>query len=88
MLIETQTTADTANIKINAEQTLSVRGDLVAETITLSVPDGAGGWNLLYEGGEQVVLDATHLQVTAYGNALIQVYKPITTNAVGITVVG
>ena len=87
MLIEFQTAAKTQSVKINASQTLQVRGTL-AETISLEIPDGEGGWNTLYEDGVAVVLDATHLQITAYGDSLIRVNKPITVASVGVTVIG
>lgn len=87
MVIDYTTAADTKSVKMNAEQTLQVRGDLI-ETIVIEIPDGAGGWNTLYEGGSQVVLDSTHLQLTSYGNTLVRLVKGVTASAVGVTIVG
>lgn len=88
MIIKYGTAADEGNCKMNAGQTLSIRGVLGSETITVQIPDGDGDWEDLYEEGEQVILDATHQQITAYGNTLIKVVKPVTANAVGVTIIG
>jgi len=86
MLIESQTAAATQTIKLMAGQTLQVRGVLAGETIGINIPDGAGGWVALVEDGVAVVLDSNNLQQTTMGNTLVQVSKPVTTNAVGISV--
>lgn len=86
-LIDAQTAAKAQAVKINAEQTLQVRG-VLTETIAIEIPDGAGGWVPLVEGGTIVVLDPNNLHQTAYGNALIRVNKPVTTNAVGVVIIG
>ena len=88
MLVKYQTAADEGIAKVNAGSTISVRGVLGSETITVQIPDGAGDWEDLYEDGGQVILDATHMQITAYGHTLVKVLKPATTNSVGVTVVG
>ena len=88
MLIKYQTAADEGNCKVNAGQTISVRGVLGSEIIEVFIPDGDGGWTELYEEGELVTLSATNMQITAYGNTLVRVEKPATSNAVGVTVIG
>jgi len=87
MLIEPKTAAENKVVKVNSGQSISVRGTLVAENITLSIPDGAGGWVALSMGGSAVVLSATDNHLPFTGNILVRVEKPITTNLVGVTIV-
>ena len=73
MIVDYGTAADEGNCKMNAGQTISVRGVLGSEVIAVQIPDGAGDWEPLYEENELVTLTATNMQITAYGNTLIKI---------------
>lgn len=87
MLIEPTTSAAAYSVRLKAGNTIQVRGTLAGETITINIPDGAGGWIPLVEEGVAVVLDSNNLQQTTVGNTIVQISKPVTTNAVGIKIV-
>lgn len=86
MLIDPTTEAKMASVKLAAGRSISVRGDLGAELIHIEIPNGAGGWEPLMEGGNAVQLTATQMSLAAMGTILIRVNKVGTTNAVGVEV--
>jgi len=88
MLIEATTAAATKTVSLNPNSTLQVRGVLGTDVIAIEIPNGAGGWKSLKEGGEVVQLDTDNEQLTSFGHTLVRINKPSTTNSVGVSKIG
>ena len=88
MLIEPTLDAATAICTVKLGNTVQVQGTLDAtEVIPIEIPDGAGGWNALYEDGTAVELSSTNMQITASGSSRIRINKPVTLAAVGVDLI-
>jgi hypothetical protein len=88
MLIEPTTAAVTKIVRLNKYSSLQARGDLGVDVIAIEIPDDAAGWQQLTEDFIDIQLTATNNQITSYGETLIRVNKPETTNAVGVAKIG
>lgn len=89
MLIDPTLEAKSVTVSLREYSTLQVRGTLEAdEVIPIEIPDGAGGWKSLTEGGTVIQLDADNEQLFTKGRTLVRVNKPITDAAVGVAKIG
>lgn len=85
--IDLQTAAATKTIKFNRNTTFQLIGTLTTETIDFKIPDGSGGWMLMYVDSSPVQLTATNNIVSFYSPATVRVDKPITASSAGVTLV-
>ncbi|GAF69761.1 unnamed protein product [marine sediment metagenome] len=66
----------------------SADGVIAEEDITIQVSHNNEDWQDLYSEGDLVALTSTNVAATLLGPAWFRAVKPITTNAVGIFIVG
>ncbi len=89
MFITPTTSALTRKVKLEAGQALQVRGSLSAEeSITLEIPDGAGGWKQLVEmvsgASTQITLNSSNDTYAPNNSVYLRINKPVTVANVGV----
>ena len=75
-----------ATPRIGLPVTLVATGEWDGEDFDIEYKDGGGDWRDLYLEGLQVQMNSTNTAVTIYAPMEIRVAKPLTTNAMGVTI--